>query len=228
MRPIVILAAAALVGLLAASSTSKGYALGYTFTDLNVPGSQPGSTGAFDGLAINNLGQIGGSYIDSSGNFDGSLYMGGKYVTADAADAIDTGIYGINDPGQVVGTASYSNGSSYNLIATIAILLLLLIAAGSSFAGSNARAVLVWNGDWVRSNREDGKGLAAVREAIMWEIAFAPPACRAEPVRGLVLLSVSTAPGSVRLAIGSAEWRWSDLLTPSHSLSGVAGVAATG
>jgi hypothetical protein len=98
----------------------------------------------------------------------------------------------------------------------------------AAVAGSNTKAMLVWNGDWVRSNREDGKGLAAVREAIMWEVAFAPPACRAEPVRGLVLLSVNTAPGSVRLAIGSAEWRWSDLLTPSHVLSGAAGVAAAG
>lgn len=98
----------------------------------------------------------------------------------------------------------------------------------AAVAGSNARAMLVWNGDWVRSNREDGKGLAAVREAIMWEIAFAPPACRAEPVRGLVLLSVNAAPGSVRLAIGSAEWRWSDLLTPSHVLPGMASVAAAG
>ena len=42
MRPIMILAAAALGGLLAASSTSKAHAVGYTFTDLNVPGSQPG------------------------------------------------------------------------------------------------------------------------------------------------------------------------------------------
>jgi hypothetical protein len=141
MRPIMILAAAALGGLLAASSTSKAHALGYTFTDLNVPGSQPGSTGAFDGLAINNLGQIAGSYIDSSGNFDDPLYMGGKYVTADAPGAIDTSIYDMNDREQLVGTASYSYGSNYNLIATIAILLLLLIAAGSSFAGWNARVV---------------------------------------------------------------------------------------
>ena len=141
MRPIMILASAALGGLFAASSTSQAYAFGYTFTDLDVPGSQPGSTGTFDGLAINNLVQIAGIYIDSSGNFDSSLYMGGKYVTAGAPDAIDTSIYGINDPGQVLGTASYSNGSSYDLIATIAILLLLLIAAGSSFAGWNARVV---------------------------------------------------------------------------------------
>jgi hypothetical protein len=136
MRAIMILAAAALGGLLAASSTSKTHALGYTFTELNVPGSQPGSTWAFDNLA-----QIAGSYIDSSGNFDGFLYTGGKYVTADTPSAIDTSIYGINDRGQLVGTASDSNGSSYDLIATIAILLLLLIAAGSSFAGWNARVV---------------------------------------------------------------------------------------
>lgn len=87
---LMMLAAAALGGLLAASSTSKAHALGYTFTDLNVPDSQPGSTGTFDGLAINNRVQIAGSYIDSSGNFDGSLYMGGKYVTAEGAGGRDS------------------------------------------------------------------------------------------------------------------------------------------
>jgi hypothetical protein len=95
----------------------------------------------------------------------------------------------------------------------------------AAVAGSAARAVMVWNGDWVRLNGEDGKGLAAVREAIMWEVAFAPPACRAEPVRGLVLIAVSPAPGSVRLALGSAQWRWSDLLT-ARGLSGEARVAS--
>jgi hypothetical protein len=96
----------------------------------------------------------------------------------------------------------------------------------AAVAGSAAKAVMVWNGDWVRLNGEDGKGLAAVREAIMWEVAFAPPACRAEPVRGLVLIAVNPAPGSVRLAIGSAEWRWSDLLAPSRGLSAEARVAS--
>lgn len=84
----------------------------------------------------------------------------------------------------------------------------------AAVAGLAGKAVMVWNGDWVRSGGEDGKGLAAVREAIMWEIAFAPEACRSEPVRGLVLISMSEAPGPARLAVGSSEWRWSDLLTP--------------
>jgi hypothetical protein len=88
-KDMTILAAAAMGGMLAASSA---HAFGYTFTDLDVPGSQPGSTGAFDGLAINNLGQIAGSYVDSAGNFNGFLYTRGKYVTIDAPGAIDTNL----------------------------------------------------------------------------------------------------------------------------------------
>ena len=87
----------------------------------------------------------------------------------------------------------------------------------AAVSGSGGKAALVWNGDWVRSGREDGKGLAAVREAILWAVGFAPKACRGQPVRGLVLLSVDAAAGPVRLALGSAQWRWSDLLTPRRA-----------
>ena len=52
--------------------------------------------------------------------------------------------------------------------------------------------------------------LSAVREAIMWEVAFSPTACRNQPMHGLVLLSL--ADGNTRFAIGSGAWRWSDLL----------------
>ncbi|MBA3811836.1 MAG: hypothetical protein H0X27_09405, partial [Caulobacteraceae bacterium] len=85
--------------------------------------------------------------------------------------------------------------------------------------GSAGKAIMVWNGDWVRSHGEEGKGLAAVREAILWEIAFAPAACRSEPVSGLVLISLSQSPGAPQLAVGLAAWRWSDLLTPRRSAS---------
>jgi hypothetical protein len=77
---------------------------------------------------------------------------------------------------------------------------------------SSGKAILVWNGDWIQSDGEDGKGLAAVREAIMWEVGFAPPACRAQAVHGIIMLSLNTPPGPVRLAVGSRDWRWSDLL----------------
>ena len=72
------------------------------------------------------------------------------------------------------------------------------------------KAMLVWNGDWVRSGDQDGKGLAAVREAIMWEVAFAPEACRTARMHGLVLFTLGD--GATRLALGSGDWRWSDLL----------------
>jgi hypothetical protein len=72
------------------------------------------------------------------------------------------------------------------------------------------KSVMLWNGDWVRSGEQDGKGLSAVREAIIWELAFAPEACRNKRVHGLVLLSL--ADGSTRFAIGSGDWSWADLL----------------
>ncbi len=72
------------------------------------------------------------------------------------------------------------------------------------------KAVMLWNGDWVRSGIQDGKGLSAVREAIVWELAFTPTACRDKRMHGMVLLSL--ADGNTRFAIGAGDWRWSDLL----------------
>ena len=109
-KEMTIVAVAALGGLLAASSTSQAKTVGYTFTEINVPGSQPGSTGQ-NGLGMNNLGQVTGTYNDSSGahNF---LYTNGKYVALPGAPgAFETHIVGINDWGQMLGIAYYSNGS---------------------------------------------------------------------------------------------------------------------
>ncbi|HEX7885183.1 MAG TPA: hypothetical protein VF474_04335, partial [Phenylobacterium sp.] len=74
------------------------------------------------------------------------------------------------------------------------------------------RAIRVWNGDWVRHPGQEGDGLAAVREAIMWEVAFAPEACRRQRVRGLIVVSLDDGPGSARVVVGAGDWRWSDLL----------------
>ena len=86
-------------------------------------------------------------------------------------------------------------------------------ALGSGGAGRGAGPLLVWNGDWVQGRGEDGRGLAAVREAIIWEVGFAPKACRTEPVRGLVMFTLGETPGAARLVAGQTEWRWSDMLT---------------
>jgi hypothetical protein len=83
-----------------------------------------------------------------------------------------------------------------------------MAGAGSSGGG----AILVWNGDWVQSSGEDGKGLASVRQAIAVEVAFAPEACRRQSMHGLVLIALNDGPGSTRLALGGGDWRWSDLL----------------
>jgi hypothetical protein len=85
-----------------------------------------------------------------------------------------------------------------------------LVHTAVSDANRVGKAIMVWNGDWVRSGDQDGKGLSAVREAIMWEVAFAPAACRNMRMHGLVLLSL--ADGSTRFAVGAGDWRWSDLL----------------
>ena len=77
-------------------------------------------------------------------------------------------------------------------------------------ADRSGKAIMVWNGDWVRNGAQDGKGLSAVREAIIWEVAFAPASCRNTRMHGLVLLSL--ADGATRFAVGDGDWRWSDLL----------------
>lgn len=79
--------------------------------------------------------------------------------------------------------------------------------------GSAGKAILVWNGEWLRSPGQAGKGLAGVRQAIAMEIAFAPAACKARPMRGLAVISFADGAGAPKLALGAGDWRWSDLLS---------------
>ncbi|WP_374575143.1 hypothetical protein [Phenylobacterium sp.] len=76
----------------------------------------------------------------------------------------------------------------------------------------HGKAIKIWGGDWVRRPDQEGEGLAAVREAVMWEVGFAPEACRSQRMRGLVLISLDDTPGAARLVIGDDDWRWSDML----------------
>jgi hypothetical protein len=77
---------------------------------------------------------------------------------------------------------------------------------------NRGKAIRVWDGSWVRHPGQDGGGLAKVREAIMWEVGFAPEACKSEPVSGLVAISLNDGPGSARIVLGQNRWRWKDLL----------------
>jgi len=76
-------------------------------------------------------------------------------------------------------------------------------------AGRAGKAVMLWDGAWVRSGDQDGKGLSGVRQALTWELAFTPAACRDKRMQGLVVLSLVD---GTRFAIGAENWRWSDLL----------------
>jgi hypothetical protein len=87
------------------------------------------------------------------------------------------------------------------------------VADAETARGAPGQALYVWNGAWIRSRGQDGEGLAAAREAIMWEVAFAPETCRTQPVHGLVLFSMADGGGS-GLVVGGGTWRWSDLLRP--------------
>ncbi|WGM46203.1 hypothetical protein KOAAANKH_01070 [Brevundimonas sp. NIBR10] len=73
------------------------------------------------------------------------------------------------------------------------------------------RALLLWDGDWLMTPGQAGRGLAGVRQAIAVEIAFSPPACRRQTMRGYALITLGDAPGSPRIALGAPNWRWSDL-----------------
>jgi hypothetical protein len=131
---------------------------------------------------------------------------------ADVAGAITAG-YGSGSGGSGSGA-----GGACNMVRRLQEALrrdprvLEAVEEAHRAAGGRGAAIMVWNGDWVRNGAEDGKGLASVRQAIAVDVAFAPAACRASPVSGLVLISLNDSPGAAKLALGAARWRWSDLL----------------
>ncbi|MDR3513738.1 MAG: hypothetical protein P4L73_19045 [Caulobacteraceae bacterium] len=136
---------------------------------------------------------------------------------AAADDDDDAGVDAVLSEGQLAGAASADAGApggACDIARALQGALRRDPLVRSAVAAYAGKAIMVWNGDWVRSRGEDGKGLAAVREAILWEVAFAPKACRAEPMHGLVVISLNQAQGTTRLAVGQGEWRWSDLLAP--------------
>ncbi|MFN3838083.1 MAG: hypothetical protein ACK4MI_10265 [Brevundimonas sp.] len=86
------------------------------------------------------------------------------------------------------------------------------VIAASEEMNAAGRAILVWNGDWLQSRNQSGKGLAGVRQAIALEVAFAPAECKTQRMTGLAVLKLEDRPGGAQLALGKGSWRWSDLL----------------
>lgn len=86
------------------------------------------------------------------------------------------------------------------------------VIAASREMNAAGRAMLVWNGDWLQSRNQAGKGLAGVRQAIALEVAFAPAECRNQRMTGLAVLTLEDGVDGARIALGKGSWRWSDLL----------------
>lgn len=128
----------------------------------------------------------------------------------DGAELSGDQLAGAQVAGEGDGAGGGSGGGDCNMARRVQAALRKDPLARAAVHAASGHAIVVWNGDWVQTGAEDGKGLAAVREAITWEVAFAPPECRRQRMRGLVLLSLND--GSPRLALGAGDWRWSDLL----------------
>jgi hypothetical protein len=130
--------------------------------------------------------------------------------TADGASEVSESELG---GAATAGSGRGGGGASCDMIRRLQVALRKDRLVQSAVAQAHrGQAIRVWNGDWVRHGEQEGAGLAAVREAISWEVGFAPEACRHESMRGLVLISLNDSPGAARLVLGHGQWRWSDLL----------------
>ncbi|HEV7229236.1 hypothetical protein [Brevundimonas sp.] len=86
------------------------------------------------------------------------------------------------------------------------------VATTLTARGAAGQAVLVWDGDWLQSPGQAGKGLAGLRQAVAVEVGFAPRACKDETVRGLAVVSLDGTANGPKVALGTGAWRWRDLL----------------
>mgnify|MGYP000877984330 CR=1 FL=1 len=140
--------------------------------------------------------------------------------TAAPIPAAKTAAYGFTEAsdGDVAGATTADGGGSgagggCNMTRRLQAALRKDRQAQAAMAEAHrGRPIMMWNGDWVRHPSQEGAGLATVREAILWEVGFAPEACKAEAQRGMVLISMNDGPGAARLVVGTGSWRWSDLL----------------
>ena len=80
-------------------------------------------------------------------------------------------------------------------------------------ARSVANAIMIWDGKWVDVEQrapEDAVGL--LRRAIIEGVRAAPAECLGQDVAGPRFIPVKDAAGTTILVLGSATWRWEQLL----------------
>ena len=78
---------------------------------------------------------------------------------------------------------------------------------------SVAGAVMLWKRTWVSADAVGGvTAMEPIQSAIVQAVGAAEPNCRDETVLGPRLFIVGDTRGAIVLALGSGQWRWSDLL----------------
>ena len=86
---------------------------GAVITSFDVPGADGGT--AF--FTINNEGEVVGT-CNAAGAYHGLIMRAGSFATLDVPGATDTGIYGINNRGDLVGTYWDASGRAHGFLAT--------------------------------------------------------------------------------------------------------------
>ena len=115
-------------------------------------------------------------------------------------------------------SAAHGPGASCDMLARLgeairnAPQVRAAVAQLSRNADAVGRALVIWDGAWITTSGQDGEGLAGVRQAVSVTVAFAPDECKAEPVRGFVVVDLAEGADAPRVALGKAQWRWNDLL----------------
>ena len=137
-----------------------------------------------------------------------------------AAPAAAAGPPGLSEAALAGATVAGGGGGSCDMAQRLEAAVRDYPPARAMAAQVGVKAVMIWNGDWVTMSGAKVKGLTAVRQVVVSEIAYSPLACRSQAMHGLVVLSVEGPEGKTRLALGQSEWRWTDLLTPHPGAGG--------
>ncbi len=95
-----------------------GNSHGYTYTvgsGVFTPVNYGGAV-SLTATSINNLGEIGGFYVNAGGTTSGFLDVNGNFTTLNAPNAIETMIFGLNNNGIAVGQATTNGDATVGVI----------------------------------------------------------------------------------------------------------------
>lgn len=85
-------------------------------------------------------------------------------------------------------------------------------------ARSVANAIMFWDGKWVEvEGRAPEDAIGLLRRAIVEGVRSAPAECLGQDVEGPRFIPVKEGEGTMILVLGSATWRWEQLLTEERA-----------